>query len=138
MQRRTPVCDHVTETPFLKALLVALGSGHPWRVHRQNCGEIIIRDHSGTPIRTFRAGPPKGACDISGWTIPDGYRLEIEVKADGGKLSPEQLAWAKAVSASGVVYALIEYDDSRSMPENISRAIDTVRAAIADRRKLNA
>ena len=111
----------------MHALMLALGA-LPWcRVWRQNSGTIVFRDPSGS-TRAFHAGPPKGAADISGIVIPEGWRLEIECKA-GTKRTSEQVRWAEFIARSGGVYVLAEAS------EGVDGAMEKVSAAV-DARKV--
>ncbi|WP_394825049.1 hypothetical protein [Pendulispora albinea] len=122
------------EHPFMKALLLALGS-QPWcRVWRQNCGGVLVRDARGRVQRRFDAGPPAGVADISGFTRPDGWRLEIEVKAAGGRRAPNQIRFAELARANGVVHVFVEYDEELSLAQNVERAVELVQQAITERR----
>lgn len=70
---------------------------HGGRVFRNNVG-LFTTDH-GTKIMT---GLCEGSSDLIGWTKL-GRFLAIEVKSPTGKLTKEQLAFLKAVIASGGV-----------------------------------
>lgn len=125
----------MNEHPFMKHLLLALGA-QPWcRVWRQNVGKVLVRDDHGRPLRQFDAGPPPGVADISGFVRPDGWRLEVEVKADGGERRREQRAFERVALAGGVVYVLVEYSELETLEQNVARAVDCVREAIRERRK---
>ena len=110
----------MSETEFLRRLMLALGRRPDLRIWRQNVGSVPVRDADGRIERVFHSGVPKGAADISGYVRPEGWRLEIEVKGPGGVISPEQVTFARLVSAGGCVYALARYDARRSLAENIN------------------
>ena len=122
------------EIEFTKRLLIALSSVRGVRVHRQNCGQIPVRNNRGEVVRYFDAGPPNGAADISGWVAPEGWRLEVELKVGRRKRSREQEAWARVVESSGCVYALCVYDENASVDKNVDFAVLAVRDAIKARR----
>ena len=122
------------EHPFTRSLLHRLCL-EPWCVvWRQNVGRILVRDARGRVQRAFRAGPPAGVGDISGYVRNGGYRLEIEVKAARGRLRPEQRAFADAARADGVVHVVIMYDVALSPAANVERGVALVKSAVAARR----
>lgn len=125
----------VTEGEFMRRLMLALGRRPDMRIWRQNVGAIPIRDHEGRVLRVFRAGAPNGAADVTGYVRPEGWRLEIEVKGPGGIRSPAQENFARLVAAGGCVYALITFDPTRSMAENVAAGVRLVEAALAERRR---
>jgi len=89
----------VSEHAFQSRLLLALSKVPGVRAWRQNVGTVRTADN-----RFFRAGPPKGAADISGIIGPEGWCLQIECKAKGKDRSPAQEAWGAAMTALGGVY----------------------------------
>lgn len=136
MTRRTPAAASYTpdEMEFLDALKLGLGAHPSLRWWRQNCGAVPIRNLAGKVERYFHAGPPTGAADLSGIVRPEGWRLEVELKSPKGRRSPEQIAWGEFITTSGGVYALVAYDASLSMPENVAAGSALVLAAIEARR----
>jgi hypothetical protein len=76
------------------------------RLFRNNTG--VLRDPKGRPV-TF--GLCKGSADLIGWRTTTvtaemigkdiAVFLSIEVKADRGRLRPEQQQWLEVVQASG-------------------------------------
>ena len=124
----------VDELEFMRHVMLAVGSGHDLRLWRQNCGKIPVRDRAGKVLRVFDAGPPAGAADLSGFVIPEGWRLEVECKGSRGKRTKEQERWARNVAAAGCVYVLVEYDAGEALARNVRRAVDVIIAAIAARR----
>lgn len=133
MPRRpsTPTPD---ELEFQDALKLHLGASPHFRWWRQNSGSVPIRDRSGATVRYFHAGPPKGAADLSGIVMPEGWRLEVELKSATGTRSAEQIRWGEFILASGGVYALVAYDADRSLAQNLELAASVILAAIARRR----
>jgi hypothetical protein len=129
------VGSSVSETAFMRRLMLALGRRPDMRIWRQNVGSIPVRDERGRIVRVFHTGVPKGAADLSGYVRPEGWRLEIEVKDDGGVRSPEQETFARLVAQGGCVYALVVYDTARTMAENVAASVRLVEAAIAERRR---
>jgi hypothetical protein len=124
----------MTESEFMRRLMLALGRRPYMRIWRQNVGSVPVRGEGGAVLRVFHAGAPKGAADITGYVRPEGWRLEIEVKGPGGALRPEQETFARIVTAGGCVYALARYDAERSLAENIAAGVCAVEHAIAKRR----
>lgn len=123
------------ELEYMRRLLFALGARHDLRLWRQNVGTVLVRDESGNVQRAFRAGAPKGAADLSGIVIPEGWRLEIETKAKRGKRSAEQISWAAFIERSGGVYALATYDARIGLDQSIELGARAVDQSIAERRK---
>ena len=78
-------------------------------------------------------GAPIGAADLSGLVRPEGWRLEVEVKA-GTKLRPQQRKWQKFIENFGGIYVLCSYNKKLSAEENVLVAIQTVDQAVAERR----
>jgi hypothetical protein len=124
----------VSEAEFMRRLMLALGRRPDLRIWRQNVGSVPVRDGRGRILRVFRTGAPRGAADLSGYVRPEGWRLEIEVKGPAGVRSPEQETFARLVTQGGCVYALVTYDDVRSMAENVAAGVRIVERAIARRR----
>ncbi|MGH7294511.1 MAG: hypothetical protein ACRELB_06255, partial [Polyangiaceae bacterium] len=108
----------MTESEFMKRLMLVLGRRPDMRIWRQNVGSIPVRDDHGRVVRVFHTGVPNGAADISGYVRPEGWRLEVEVKGAGGTPSHEQEVFGRLVAQGGCVYALVTYDAARSLPEN--------------------
>lgn len=108
------------EIPFMKRLLVAFGQIPGVTVWRQNSGTILFRDAKTGKPRTFRAGVPAGAGDISGIVDPFGWRIEIEVKAEGGVVSEDQARWRANMQRAGAVYLTCAYDESRTVEQNVA------------------
>ena len=125
----------MNEIDFTHLALAQLGTDTRWRVWRQNCGEIPVRDRSGKVVRVFHPGPPHGAADISGIVRDGGWRLEIELKMPKGKRYKAQVAWAKMVEDAGGVYVLYTYDGAVDAEENCARLHTVVSFAVLARRQ---
>ena len=128
----TASSEHTPEAVFQQHLLFALSQLTSCRCWRQNSGSVLVRDARGKPLRVFRAGPPNGAADISG-VVNDGRRLEVEVKAAGGRRSPAQIAWAAFMQRMQAVYVCVPFDDALALDENVKLAVADVVNAIARR-----
>lgn len=122
--------ERTSELRFMRELMLALGSLACLRVWRQNVGQIAVRDRAGEVIRMFDAGPPKGAADLTGITRA-GRRVEIEVKARGGALSKEQIAWREMIERWGGVYLLAEWNEDESLEANVERVRADVERALS-------
>lgn len=119
------------EQIFMQRLLLALGRRKDMRVWRQNVGQVLVRNARGKVQRTFQAGPPNGAADISGIVFDGGWRLEIECKSLTGEHCEQQERWARMIEKAGGIYVLVRGDGS---PESIAQAVADIEAAIRKRR----
>lgn len=113
----------MSEHAFQTRLLLALSKIGGVRVWRQNVGTVRVPGSE----RFFRAGPPKGAADITGIIAPEGLRLEIECKA-GTKRTPEQLAWGETMATLGAVYLVLDASIG------VDAAVEAFHRAVCDRR----
>ena len=95
--------------------LLQLGFKNIWR--QNNHAVPIVK---GNKIFGWRhdARHLKGKADISG-ILKDGRRLEIEVKAKGGKLSPEQISFRDRILQSNGVY--IEADSVDALIDGLKK-----------------
>jgi hypothetical protein len=125
----------VLELDFQRRLHLTVGRRRDLRVWRQNVGTIVRRDARGRHCGVFHAGPPKGASDFSGVVMPEGWRLEVEMKSAKGKRSPQQIRWAAFMDRAGAVYALIAYDPELDLTQNLAHAVEVLEQAIAARRQ---
>lgn len=95
----------MTEQRIQQQIRLACSRG-PVRLYRNNCG--VLQDRRGVPVRY---GLQPGSSDLIGWTTrtitPEmvGQRVavftSIEVKAEHGRLRPEQRQWLAAVQGAG-------------------------------------
>jgi hypothetical protein len=129
-----PVDGSVGELAFMRHLMQGIGRRPDLRIWRQNVGNIPVRDESGRILRMFNSGPPKGAADLSGIILPEGWRLEIELKSAEGRLSEPQNRWRAFVQRAGGVYVLVQYDASLSIDDNLRVAVASIEQAIGNRR----
>ncbi len=74
------------------------------RLWRQNTGVATYDNLVAGTSRKVRFGLP-GQADLSG-ILPDGKRLEIEVKRPGGRQSEEQKAFQEMIERFGGLYIL--------------------------------
>lgn len=91
----------MTEHAILNEVLGTLGRLRWCRVWRQNAGAAISIDG----MRKIRLAVP-GAADITG-ILPDGRRLEVEVKTQTGRQSDQQRAFQRMIENLGGVYILV-------------------------------
>lgn len=110
----------MTETPILKAIMIALGNEPDLRVFRNNTG--ALKDEDG---RIVEFGLAPGSADIVAILAPHGRAVFLEVKTfrRGSKQSVGQRAFQSAVQALGAPYFVV-----RSADQAI-RAVNHVRAA---------
>jgi hypothetical protein len=106
------------ESDFVKAILIALSKRKDVRVWRQNSGKSLAV-HPKTQKTYAIQMAPEGAADISGIWKKTGQRIEIEVKADGGRLRPAQNRWRNFIVESRGIYMLAKYDDKMTMGDNV-------------------
>lgn len=88
----------MTEKQIQNAILREFGTRRDMRVWRQNTGVGKFGN------RTVRFGVP-GAADLTG-LLPNGTRLEIEVKTEGGRQSNDQRNYQRMIERFGGVYVL--------------------------------
>lgn len=93
-------------------ILRTFGTTARLRLWRSNSGVARMGD------RVVRFGIP-GQADLTG-ILPDGRRLEIEVKSANGVQSPEQRAYQKMIEKFNGVYIL-----ARSV-EDVSRRLQEI------------
>jgi len=122
------------EVDFTRHVLLSLGATPGLRVWRQNVGCVPVRDRRGRTLRVFDAGPPVGAADVSGIVAPEGWRLELEIKMQGGKRSAAQESWSAMVRSMGGVYVLYTYDETLSVGANLMLVGAAVFAEVNSRR----
>jgi hypothetical protein len=99
-------------------------------VWSQEAVTFVIRDEETRDVEYVkRAGPPKGAADITGIIKPEGWRLEIECKIGSRKRSPQQDRWGEFVQSFGGIYILLSSDNT------VNECVDEVIRRIAMARK---
>jgi hypothetical protein len=92
----------VREKPVQNAILRWFSTQRAVRVWRQNTG--VASYGAGPHRRTVAYGVP-GAADITG-ILPDGRRLEVEVKSPTGTQSDAQRAFGAMITKHQGVYIL--------------------------------
>lgn len=99
-----------TEKQLQHEILRVFGTRPDLRIWRANVGVARIGR------RVVRFGVP-GQADITG-ILPNGRRLEIEVKAPGGRQSEDQVNFQRMIERFGGLYVL-----ARSL-EDVRKAIE--------------
>lgn len=125
----------MSEMSTLRQILLTCSRG-PTRLFRQNTGqgwvgqsrrfsrsETVIVQPGDVLIRNARplhAGLCEGSSDLIGWTQRDGTAVftAIEVKAERGRVTPEQAQFVEVVTAAGGIAGI-----ARSV-EDAQRLID--------------
>ena len=83
--------------------ILRLWGSHPRvRLWRANAGRALVAT-AGVGLRSMQINIP-GCPDLIGWIAPTGRFLGIECKGDGGKLSPEQIAFRDTLVRMGGIY----------------------------------
>lgn len=100
----------------------------PLRIWRQPAGRIAAKRGG------YVECAPVGAADLSGIVKPEGWRIEVEMKAATTAESNEQGPWAEFIRESGGIAFQLRYDEALSMEENLARSVEALRAAIHLRR----
>ena len=99
-------------------------------------GKIVFREtrtkSNGVKIRStrsFAAGPPEGAADLSGIDARNGRRVELEVKIDA-PYTKTQKRWAADIQIWNGAHALLRYNKKISVEENVKLATEIVSAEL--------
>lgn len=108
------------QTAFLLAAPAALPT---LRLFRRNIG--VARLHGGHVVRF---GVP-GQSDLWGVTR-GGVHLEVECKAYGGRLSPDQLRWSEWCATWGIRWVLLKAWKGETSEQTVERWVYEVRMAL--------
>lgn len=128
----------VREIDIQQAILLAIGARSDCRIWRNNVG--VATGANGRPIRF---GVP-GSADILGTIeiVPGlGRFTGLEVKAEHGRLRPEQIAWAAAMRSVGAACFVVRSTEEakRALATTRLEALIAIREFIAnDLRRLDA
>jgi hypothetical protein len=106
---RIPHHDALPEASLQRLVLARLNELPGVRAWRSNAGGA--RD--GASGRVLKFGTP-GQADLTGLLGPSGRRLEVELKAERGRQTPEQKLWQAEIERYGGLYIL-----ARSLAEAI-------------------
>lgn len=118
------------EQDFQQRLRTAITAAKlPVRLWRQPAGRLEL-SRGG-----FVDAAPVGAADLTGVVVPEGWRIEIEVKGPRTPTTTEQVHWREFMAASGAIALQVRYDGQLLLEENLLRAVEEIRAAIAARRE---
>lgn len=91
----------MNETDLVRRFIPMAVQTLPVRLFRRQI--MLAKSDDG---RVMKAGV-KGQADIWGFTL-EGRHIEIEAKAAGGRLTPDQAAWRDFCLTTGVVYMLAQ------------------------------
>lgn len=91
----------MNETDLVRRFIPMAVQTLPVRLFRRQI--MLAKSDDG---RVLKAGV-KGQADIWGFTL-EGRHIEIEAKAAGGRLTPDQAAWRAFCETTGVVYLLAQ------------------------------
>lgn len=136
--RDLPPGAHLLESDFQEPLKRALcAAGRQTRVMRQNVGSVVTRNRAGQSTGRFTAGAFEGAADLSGIAsvtvcgVVLGIRLEVEVKVAAPQ-QDNQKAFQAMITRMGGVYALVRYQPTLSLRDNVAAGVAQVDAAVAE------
>lgn len=94
----------MTEKQIQNEILRTFGARPDMRLWRANVGVARLGGPRRSGGRVVRFGLA-GQADLTG-ILPNGLRLEIEVKSIGGRQSPEQCRYQAMIQRFGGVYVL--------------------------------
>ena len=94
----------MNEKAVQNAILREFGTRRDMRLWRANVGVARLGGPHRNGGRVVRFGLV-GQADLTG-ILPNGLRLEIEVKSNGGRQSPEQCRYQVMIQRFGGVYVL--------------------------------
>lgn len=119
------------------------------RLHRQNAGNFRVMDLKSFTQATLAnlsakqafyafsrivRGAPKNSPDMTGIVIPEGWRLEVELKGAKTPHTKGQKQRAAALRAQGAVVAFYRIDPKLTDEQNRDACIAAIDAAVAERR----
>lgn len=121
--------NHVLESAFSKPLEDALNApNRRTRAVRVFTGRAVVVRRGGA--RGAIRGAPAGTADMIVLVGPHGGYLELELKADGGRMRPAQRARAAMVRGRGGFYVVVTYRDADTMGANVARMVAEVDAVL--------
>lgn len=94
----------MTEKQLQNEILRTFGPRSDMRLWRANVGVARLGGQRRSAGRVVRFGLT-GQADLTG-ILPNGLRLEVEVKSVGGRQSPEQCRYQAMIQRFGGVYVL--------------------------------
>lgn len=114
------------ESDYQAALLLAAPGALPnLRLFRRNIGAAKFHGH------TVRFAI-KGQCDLWG-LARGGMHIELELKAPGGRLSPDQANWRSFCLAWGVPYLLLKAERTETVEGAVERWMGEIRSLLERR-----
>jgi hypothetical protein len=112
----------MTESPLQTALLLAAPMELPdLRLFRRNVGVAAMGKH----VVRFAI---KGQCDLMGYW-KGGRAIEVELKAAGGRMRPEQKQWAAFCVSWGVPHVVLQARAGETVEETVKRWCGELRNA---------
>lgn len=118
------------EQDFQQQLRVAITAAKlPVRLWRQPAGRLELARGGWVDAA------PVGAADLTGVVVPEGWRIEIEVKGPRTRTTPEQIHWREQLAACGAIALQIRFDGQLLVEENLAAGVAAIRAAIEERRR---
>lgn len=110
----------MTESSLQSALLLAAPASLPsLRLFRRNITKVKIRGY------TVQFGLP-GQCDLYGY-LKGGQALEVELKAAGKGLNPDQKKWRDWCVEWGVPHIVLTGRKEETVEETVDRWIEELR-----------
>lgn len=117
------------EQEFSNALRLALTEAR--------IGVTLYRQQSGkvrTDKGTWMELAPTGASDLVGCVAPEGWMLQVEIKGPRTRTTAEQAHWRARWAALGAIALEIRHDPRVSPAASVAAGVESIRAAIHDRR----
>lgn len=99
------------------------------RLWRQPTGRLELAQGG------FVEAAPVGAADLTGIVAPEGWRIEVEIKGERTPTTAAQVHWRQTMLASGAIALQVRYDGKLSLKENLRVGVETICAAIEERRR---
>ncbi len=113
------------EMPLMRELLYEAGRALPWvRLFRRNILRLKMTDNRGKD-RMVIAGIP-GQGDLYGY-IWGGRVIEIEIKSQNGRLSPEQRTWRDWCQAGQIPWLCLWPWPGETKEETVQRWVEAIR-----------
>lgn len=126
---RTTVCagklQPMREGPLMRGFMARAAYEFPEiRIFRRNVGVLQVQD------RIFRSGI-RGQCDMYAY-MKCGRVIEIEVKAAGGRLTPDQEHWRDWCRGWGIPWVLLQAEASELPARTLNRWVAQVHELLRD------
>lgn len=115
----------VSESEFQTALMNTIGGDRRFCMWRQLNGNLYWCDRDGN-FHPVKAGPPKGAADLTGYVFGTGRMIQLEVKSASGRMLDDQVKWSFAMKRAGVIHHVAKYDPSIAFDDNVQLALEEI------------